>query len=143
MAEETETRLVMISSDSTITPEQIKKLLSEMNLGITIKDTCFGALIEGAKHEVDEAIEAIRKLDKHGIFTKVRGFPVGDPRVCRATRSGGARPGFHQLEAEYRLLPMIRHALDELDESKGSISWKKKEKFPADKLNEMISSVEL
>jgi len=143
MAEKTETRLVMISSDSTVTPEKIKKLASEMNLKITIKETCFGAFIEGAKQEVDEAIDAIRKLDEHGIFTKIRGFPIGDPRVCRATRSGGARPGFYQLEAEYRLLPLMRRALDELDESKGSLSWKRGEKLPADRLTEIINSAEL
>ncbi len=141
--EEFETRLVMISPDSTVTPDRVRRLASESNLKITIKETCFGAFIEGEKGEVRKAIDEIRGLDEHGIFTKIRGFPIGDPRVCRATRSGGARPGFHQLEAEYRSLPMLRQALDEVDEEKGTLSWKSEEKLSSDKVAEIIRSITL
>ncbi|RJS71461.1 MAG: methanogenesis marker 6 protein [Candidatus Syntrophoarchaeum sp. WYZ-LMO15] len=136
--EEIETRVVMISPDSSITPERIRRVVTDLGLDITIKETCFGALIEGAKDQVRAAVDEIRKLDEHGIFTKVRGFPAGDPRVCRATRSGGPRPGFHQLEAEYRLLPTIRKVLDELGDDEKLISWRRKEKLPADRLREII-----
>ena len=136
--EEIETRVVMISPDSSITPERIRRVVTDLGLDITIKETCFGALIEGAKDQVRAAVDEIRKLDEHGIFTKVRGFPIGDPRVCRATRSGGPRPGFHQLEAEYRLLPIIRKVLDELEDDGKLLSWKRKEKLPADRLREII-----
>ncbi|HDM35830.1 MAG TPA: methanogenesis marker 6 protein [Candidatus Syntrophoarchaeum butanivorans] len=138
--EEIETRVVMISPDSSITPERIRRVVTDLGLDITIKETCFGALIEGAKDQVRAAVDEIRKLDEHGIFTKVRGFPIGDPRVCRATRSGGPRPGFHQLEAEYRLLPTIRKVLDELGDDEKLISWRRKEKLPADRLREIIET---
>ncbi|MHC1564789.1 MAG: methanogenesis marker 6 protein [Candidatus Syntropharchaeales archaeon] len=140
MEKEIETRIVMISPDSTVTPERVRILASELDLDITIKETCFGALIEGAKNEVREAIDAIRRLDENGIFTKVRGFPIGDPRVCRATRSGGPRPGFHQLEAEYRLLPIMRKALDAQSDDKGSIQWRREAKLSAKRLSEIIAS---
>jgi len=136
--EEIETRVVMISPDSSITPERIRRVVTDLGLDITIKETCFGALIEGAKDQVRAAVDEIRKLDEHGIFTKVRGFPIGDPRVCRATRSGGPRPGFHQLEAEYRLLPTIRKVLDELGDDEKLIPWRREEKLPADRLKEII-----
>jgi len=76
-----ETRIVLISPDSDVTPEQLKSR----------------ALM---------------------LINEVRGFPIGDKRVCRATRKGGPRPGFHQLELEYKLLPRVRRALDLLEKGK-------------------------
>lgn len=115
-----ETRVISISPDSAITPEQVKsKILSMISenanmasLDIKVKETCFGALVEGEEKKVREIVEEVRKMDKNGIFSKPRGFPIGDPRICRATRKGGPRPGFHQLELEYWLLPKVREALD-------------------------------
>ncbi len=123
-----ETRLILISPDSTITPEQVKsKILSMISkeasmagpgMGIRVKETCFGALVEGEEKKVREIVKEVRKMDKNGIFSKPRGFPIGDTRICRATRKGGPRPGFHQLELEYRLLPKIREALDKYSQFK-------------------------
>jgi putative methanogenesis marker protein 6 len=119
---EVETRVILISPDSNITPEQVKSKIMGMisedkslaGLNIRVKETCFGALIEGEAEKLREIVEEVRKLDTNGIFSKPRGFPIGDPRICRETRKGGPRPGFHQLELEYGLLPKVREALDKL-----------------------------
>lgn len=121
-----ETRVILISPDSDITPERAKsKILSMISedmrmagLDIRVKETCFGVLVEGEEKKVGKIVEGVRKMDKNGIFSKTRGFPIGDPRICRATRKGGPRPGFHQLELEYRLLPMVRAALNKIEEEK-------------------------
>jgi len=118
-----ETRIVLISPDSDVTPEQLKSralmLINEMrSVDIRMKETCYGILLEGDAGKLRRIIEDLRALDKNGIFSKVRGFPIGDKRVCRATRKGGPRPGFHQLEYEYKLLPRVRRALDLLEQGK-------------------------
>ncbi|MCW3135296.1 MAG: methanogenesis marker 6 protein [Methanophagales archaeon] len=122
-----ETRVILIAPDSEVTPEQVKsKILSLISedvsssgMEIRVKETCFGALVEGEEKKVREIVEEVRKLDKNGIFSKPRGFPIGDPRICRATRRGGPRPGFHQLEFEYELLPEVRAALDKIEKERG------------------------
>lgn len=117
-----ETRVILISPDSEVTPGQVKsKILAMMSedasmadAGIRVKETCFGALMEGEEKKVREIVDEVRKMDPNGVFSKPRGFPIGDHRICRATRKGGARPGFHQLELEYQLLPKVRKALDKI-----------------------------
>ncbi|MEA2075877.1 MAG: methanogenesis marker protein 6 [Euryarchaeota archaeon] len=117
-----ETRVILISPDSEITPGQVKsKILSMISedasiasSDIRVKETCFGALLEGEQGKIREIADEVKKMDKNGIFSKPRGFPIGDPRICRATRKGGPRPGFHQLELEYQLLPKVRKALDKI-----------------------------
>ncbi|RLI89505.1 MAG: methanogenesis marker 6 protein [Candidatus Altiarchaeales archaeon] len=111
-----ETRLIVISPDSKVTPVQVVNRILRMPFNVVVKETCYGALVEGEPEALKKIVEEVRKLDPNGIFTKVRGFPVGDVRVCRATRRGGPRPGFHQLELEYSLLPYVRRALDKLEE---------------------------
>ena len=119
-----ETRVILISPDSEITPGQMKsKILSMLSedtgmAGVRVKETCFGALLEGEEKKVREIIEEVRKMDKNGIFSKPRGFPIGDPRICRATRRGGPRPGFYQLELEHMLLPKVREALNKIEMEK-------------------------
>ncbi len=113
-----ETREIVISPDSDVTPAQLKSkilsLLSSSKSDIRLKETCYGALIEGEADELKRIVDEVRGMDRNGIYTKPRGFPIGDPRICRATRQGGPRPGFHQLELEYSLLPKVREALDKL-----------------------------
>ncbi|MGC9444485.1 MAG: DUF2102 domain-containing protein [Candidatus Methanospirareceae archaeon] len=117
-----ETRVILISPDSEITPAQVKSrilaLLSETSKlsdeGIRVKETCFGVFVEGEGKKLRRIVEEVRKMDPNGIFSKPRGFPIGDSRICRATRKGGPRPGFHQLELEYQLLPKVRQALDKI-----------------------------
>ncbi len=121
-----ETRVILISPDSVITPEGVKSKILAMasedtsmaSSDIRVKETCFGALVEGEAEKIREIVEKVRELDKNGIFSKPRGFPIGDPRICRATRRGGPRPGFHQLELEQELLPMVRAALDKTENEK-------------------------
>ena len=118
----------MISPDSEITPARLKsKILSLISedatsiaggAGIRIKETCYGALLEGEAEKIRAVVEEVRKMDPNGIFSKPRGFPIGDPRICRATRKGGPRPGFHQLELEYQLLPKVRVALNKIEREK-------------------------
>jgi len=111
----------MISPDSNVTPAQIKsKILSilsdqDSNRDIKVKETCYGALLEGEAADLKRIMEEVREMDRNGIYSKPRGFPVGDPRICRATRRGGPRPGFHQLELENSLLPKVRRALDKIE----------------------------
>ncbi len=112
---ETETRYVMLSPDSIVTPENVRNLLVEKYPDLTVKETCFGAMIEGGHDEIMKAVEGVRSLDKNGVYSKQRGFPIGDSRVCRADRGGGPRPGFYLLEQENKMLPWIRSALDMLD----------------------------
>jgi len=112
-----QTRLIVISSDSKVTPEIVKERIM-FNYEVTVKDTCYGALIEGEENVLKDVLEDVRKLDKNGIFSKPRGFPIGDSRICRKERKGGPRPGYHQLDAEFKLLPTIRSALDALDAGK-------------------------
>jgi len=117
-----ETRMILISPDSEITPWQMtSKILSLISADaeiadaeIRVKETCFGAFVEGEAKKVREIVEEVRKMDPNGIFSKLRGFPIGDRRICRATRKGGPRPGFYQLELESQLLPKVRRALDKL-----------------------------
>jgi putative methanogenesis marker protein 6 len=121
-----ETRVILISPDSVITPEGVKSKILGMvsedtsmaSSDIRVKETCFGALVEGEAEKIREIVEKVRELDKNGIFSKPRGFPIGDPRICRVTRRGGPRPGFHQLELEQGLLPMVRAALDKIENEK-------------------------
>jgi len=121
-----ETRVILISPDSVITPEGLKSKILAMvgehtrmaSADNRVKETCFGALVEGEAEKIREIVEKVRELDKNGIFSKPRGFPIGDPRICRATRRGGPRPGFHQLELEQGLLPMVRAALDKIENEK-------------------------
>ncbi|HUV02810.1 MAG TPA: methanogenesis marker protein 6 [Desulfobacteria bacterium] len=122
-----ETRVILIAPDSEITPGQLKsKILSIISddarltgSGVLVKETCYGALVEGEAKRIKEIAEEVRKMDPNGIFSKPRGFPIGDQRICRATRKGGPRPGFHQLELEYQLLPKVRGALNKLGKKIG------------------------
>lgn len=115
-----ETRVILIAPDSEITPGQLKSKILSILSGdarltgsrVRVKETCYGALLEGDVEKIKEIAEEVRKMDPNGIFSKPRGFPIGDHRICRATRRGGPRPGFHQLELEYQLLPKVRVALN-------------------------------
>ena len=105
------TRMIILGPAANISQTELVRKLHMMELPLTIKSTCYGAVINGEESVVDKAVEEVRKLDYCNIFTKDRGFPPGDPRRCRAKR-GGAREGFHQLEKEYELLDCLREALE-------------------------------
>ena len=113
--EETGARIFILSPNSRLTPAELLSFVINLRLPLKIKETCFGLIIEGRKSTVAEVTSKVRSLDKNNIFSRSRGFPPGDPRICRATTSGGPRYGFHYLEFEHSLLPYISEALNTID----------------------------
>ena len=107
---EVSTRMIILSSKANVSESEVVNFLHMLNLPITIKWTCYGAMISGKDKYVREAIRELRKLDPYGIFTKERGFAPGDPRRCRGHRYG-PREGFHQMEKEFRILDYVGEAL--------------------------------
>jgi putative methanogenesis marker protein 6 len=116
------TRMIILGPKAQLSQSELLGKLHMLELPLTIKSTCYGAVIHGDDKIVQDAITKIRDLDPSNIFTKDRGFAPGDPRRCRAKR-GAAREGFHQLEKEYELLEYVCDALKDpkkvsLEESK-------------------------
>ena len=113
MSAERETRLIVISPASRVTPDQVTRTIHSMGKNVIVKESCYGAVVEGKREAVREAVAEIRKLDPNGIFSKVRAYHAGDPRRCRAHH--GTRPGFAQLEQEWGDLWKIHFGLDRAD----------------------------
>jgi len=136
------TKMIVINS-SKVLPSDVVIKLYESNADVMIKETCFGVMVSGERSVVDKLLFETRKIDPYGIFIKERGFAPGEPNRCRATRRGGARPGFHMLETEEKLLPQIAEALRALD--RGEIPKKKqmKKKLDVEKLKEIIMNAEV
>ena len=109
------TKVIVLSEDAKTSPSKLFRFLNSLNYDIKVKETCFGAYIEGEDEVVDEVANIVRNLEKNKIFCKDRGYPIWDKRVCRAYRGGGPRFGFHQLEAEQRTLHLIPKGLEELE----------------------------
>lgn len=126
MKKEEITKYIVISSDKVLPSDAAMKIY-ESEFPVTVKETCFGLIVSGARNDVETLVEQIRQLDKNHIFVKDRGFPPGDERRCRASRGGGPRPGFHFLREEVQMLPAIGAALDEL-EAKECVIEKRKAK---------------
>jgi putative methanogenesis marker protein 6 len=139
---ETITKMVVINS-SKLLPSDVAMKLYESRADVMIKETCFGVMVSGEREVVDLLLSNVRKLDPYGIFIKERGFAPGEPYRCRATRRGGARPGFHNLETEDKILPHIASALKSLD--RGEIPGQKKQmkKLDIDKFKEIIKGTEV
>jgi len=110
---ERETRIILISPASDVTPDQLVRTIHAMGRNVTVKESCYGSVLEGEKEVVREVIAEVKKLDPNGIFTKVRAYHAGDPRRCRAHH--GTRPGFAQLEQEWHDLWKIQYGLDRAD----------------------------
>lgn len=104
-------RMVILGPGCKVSTKELVTHLHMLEMPINVRLTCYGAHINGKAELVKKAAEEARKLDPTHIFIKIRGFPVGDPRRCRAKRKG-AREGFHQLEAEYELLAHVAYALE-------------------------------
>src|SRR4030067_1377948 len=121
---ETITKMIVINS-SKLLPSDVAIKLYESKAEVMVKETCFGVMVSGERDIVDSLLLEIRKLDPYGIFIKERGFAPGEPYRCRATRRGGAKPGFHNLENDDKLLPHIASALKALD--RGEIPIQKKQ----------------
>ncbi len=108
-------RIFVISPDSDLTPELLYRYMVNQKMNLKMKETCFGLIVVGDEKSLAEALHEVKKLDKYGIFSKVRGYPPGDPRICRASRGGGPRMGFHFLEYEFSVLPLIREGLESVE----------------------------
>lgn len=139
---DTITKMIVVNS-SKLLPSDVAVKLYESKADVTIKETCFGVMVSGERRVVDSLLLKIRQLDPYGIFIKERGFSPGESFRCRATRRGGARPGFHNLESEDKILPHIASALKALD--RGEIPGKKKQKKKLDinKFREIIEKTEV
>jgi putative methanogenesis marker protein 6 len=131
------TRMIILGPAANISQPELVRKLHMMELPLTIKSTCYGAVINGEESVVNKAVEDVRKLDYCNIFTKDRGFPPGDPRRCRAKR-GGAREGFHQLEKEFEILGFVSEAL----ENPKKVSLKKPKKVSVDTFKQIAEECE-
>lgn len=139
---ETITKMVVINS-SKLLPSDVAMKLYESRADVMIKETCFGVMVSGEREVVDALLSKVRKLDPYGIFIKERGFAPGEPYRCRATRRGGARPGFHNLETEDKILPHIASALKSLDMGEIPDQKRQKKKLGIDKFKEIIKGTEV
>lgn len=126
------TRMIILSPHADISQSELVQKLHMMELPLTIKATCYGAIIHGKSEVVMEAIKKVRTIDPYNIFTKDRGFPPGDPRRCRGHR-GAAREGYHQLEKEFRLLEYVGEAL----KKPRKVSIEEPQKVPIDTFREI------
>ncbi len=136
------TKMVVINSTKVLPSDVVIKLY-ESNADVMIKETCFGVMVSGERAVVDRLLSDIRKMDPYGMFIKERGFAPGEPYRCRATRRGGARPGFHMLETEDKMLPHIAKALKALDRGEVPVKKEKKKKLDVEKLKEIIEKAEV
>jgi len=131
------TFLIVLSPDSNLTPSILAEKASAMG-GVGFKETCYGLLLEGEEETVKNVLAELRALDPNRVFFKVRGYKIGDSRICRAKRGGGPRPGYHMLSMEREVLANVSKALDspevELPPDKG------KKKISADELKKIIES---
>jgi len=108
-------KVIVLSEDAKTSPSKLFRFLNSLDYNIRVKETCFGAMIEGEDEVIDEIADIVRNLEKNKIFCKDRGFPIWDERRCRAFRKGGPREGFHQLEAEQKALELISKGLEEVE----------------------------
>ncbi|WP_455644954.1 methanogenesis marker 6 protein [Methanosphaera sp.] len=131
------TRMIILGPGCAVSSKELMNFLHLLELPINIRLTCYGANLNGTPEDVMEAVEKARALDPSHIFIKFRGFPPGDPRRCRAKR-GGAREGFHQIEAEYQLLQDVSYAL----EHPKHVDLTLPEKIPVDEFLDVVKSVE-
>lgn len=110
MSEERETRLLMISPLSPLTPDQLVRTVHAAGREVTVKETCYGCLVEGRRSDVRAVRDGVREGRDTEVFSKVRAYPCGDPRRCRAHH--GTRPGYSQLETEWAALAHVQRGLE-------------------------------
>jgi putative methanogenesis marker protein 6 len=139
MSQKSETRYIVIAPSSSITPDQITRFIHTMAVDVQIKETCFGVIIQGEPEVVAKVLTEVRKLDPNRLFSKVRGFPIGDGRRCRAEH--GSRPGFTQLEKEWKDLPMIEAGLDCADKNGQVCEVPKRKKIPVSDFKKICDEV--
>lgn len=131
------TRMIILGPKANISETELAHNLQILELPLTIKSTCYGALVYGQKDDVKKAVDAIRDLDPYNIFTKERGFPPGDPRRCQGHR-GGPRDGFHQLEKEFELLGDVAECL----KKPKKVSLEPEKKIPVSEFKDILNEME-
>ena len=139
---DTLTKMVVINSQKVLPSDVVVKLY-ESNADVMIKETCFGVIVSGERAVVEKLLAEIRRMDPYGIFIKERGLAPGEPYRCRATRRGGARPGFHTIETENKLLPRIARALMALDRGEIPKQKTRKKKLDIERFKEIIKETEV
>ena len=139
MPQNSETRYIVIAPSSSITPDQITRFIHTMAVDVQIKETCFGVIIQGQPEVVAHVLAEVRKLDPNRLFSKVRGYPIGDGRRCRAEH--GSRPGFTQLEKEWKDLPMIEAGLTCADANGKVCEVPKRKKIPVFEFKKICEEV--
>ncbi|WP_292485066.1 methanogenesis marker 6 protein [Methanohalobium sp.] len=137
--QDTITKLVVIDSDWVLPSDAAMKIY-ESETEVTVKETCFGLMVNGPTEAVNRAVEDVVSMDRNHIFVKQRGFPPGDERRCRAVRGGGPRPGYYFLREEVNMLPTIGKALDDYDKGVSVKETKKSKKLKTSKLKDIIES---
>ncbi|AAM01547.1 methanogenesis marker 6 protein [Methanopyrus kandleri] len=120
--------------------ELVQWLLENSPPEVTIKETCFGAIADGPEDELRKLAERAREEFGYAVFSKVRGYPAGDPRVCRRTRGGGPRPGFPQLQREVELLDLIAEGLRALDKGE-EVELEEREPVSADTIRKLAEEL--
>jgi len=135
MDPEVVTRMFILGPKADVSESEIVHHMHLLGLPLTIKHTCYGAMVSGKKKDVMTAVKEVRKLDYYNIFTKDRGFPPGDPRRCRGHRKG-PREGFHQMEDEFKLLGFVSDAL----KNPKKVSLEKEKPIPVDEFKEIVES---
>jgi hypothetical protein len=87
---------------------------------------------------VREVLGIIREKHPYDIYSKVRAYPTGDPRRCRAQH--GTRPGFAQLEAEWETLPLIQHGIVCAERGDTFETPAEKDKLPAEEFKKICEA---
>lgn len=136
------TKMIVINSKKVL-PSDVVVRLYQSSADVMIKETCFGVMVSGERAVVNGLLSEVRKMDPYGMFIKERGFLPGEPNRCRATRRGGARPGFHMLETEDKLLPDIAQGLRALDRGEVPVKKELKKKLDVEKLKKIIANAEV
>jgi len=133
------TYLAMLSTDSNLTPSMLAEKVATIG-GVEYKETCYGLLLEGEEETLEKVMDELRRMDPNRIFFKVRGYKIGDARICRAKRGGGPRPGYHVLGVEREALKNVSKALDSCELP--TYAEKKKGKLNVDSLKKIIEKEE-
>jgi putative methanogenesis marker protein 6 len=134
---------MIIVKSSKLLPSDVAMKLYESKPDIMVKETCYGVLVTGERQVVESLILDIRKLDPYGIFIKERGFSPGEPFRCRSFRHGGAKPGFHNLQNDDKMLQYIASGIKALDKGEIPVEIKRKKKLDIDKFMEIIKASEV
>ena len=67
--------MIVIAPTSELTPDQITMFIHNLGIPVTIKETCYGANIEGKREDVRKILIEVRKLDPNRIFSKIGDSP--------------------------------------------------------------------